>query len=123
MFLSKAERDFLVANKQATHDYYCVKSRLQKKLRQFTTQELPLLIEKGYIDLAEYRKVAENCNVSIALVAQPGRAKEKTITIPTTNNIENESPRWASIPQPKVSVPHNMKSEGLRNLRSARLSY
>jgi hypothetical protein len=58
--LSKAKRDYLVSKDQVKHDYYCVKSRLQKKLKVFSSQELPLLIEKGY--LAEFCKLAENCN-------------------------------------------------------------
>jgi hypothetical protein len=67
-FLSKAERDYLVARDQIKHhDYYCVKSRLLKKLQYFTNQELPLLIEKGY--LAEFCKqqhqhLAENCKMN-----------------------------------------------------------
>jgi hypothetical protein len=74
-FLSRPERDYLTADCQEIserkkHNYYCVKSRLLKKLNLFTTQELPLLIEKGYLnlplDLAECRKqqLAENCKVS-----------------------------------------------------------
>jgi hypothetical protein len=64
MFLSKAERDYLVSKDQASHDYYCVKSRLLKKLKLFSSQELPLLIERGYRDVAEYCKLAEkNCRV------------------------------------------------------------
>jgi hypothetical protein len=63
VFLSAAERDLIMGDLSKQHDYYCVKSRLLKKLRQFATQELPLLIEKGYIDFAEYRKIAENCKI------------------------------------------------------------
>jgi hypothetical protein len=49
-FLSKAERDYLVAaHSIINHDYVCVKSRLQKKLKVFLEKELPLLIEKGYL--------------------------------------------------------------------------
>ena len=50
---------------------YTIRSRLQKKLRQFASQELPILLEKGY--LTEFRNVTENSN---ALVAQPDREKE-----------------------------------------------
>jgi hypothetical protein len=62
MFLSRAERDYLLgATDQINHDYYCVKSRLVKKLKVFAEQELPLLLQKGY--LAEYCKLplAEDC--------------------------------------------------------------
>jgi hypothetical protein len=49
---------------QLSHDYVCVKSRLNKKLKVFVDQELPLLIEKGYLsNIAEFRNIAENCNI------------------------------------------------------------
>jgi hypothetical protein len=76
LFLSKAELDYLTANRQFSEDYrYTIKSRLQKKVQQFTREELPLLVEQGYLDLTEFCKVelTENCKVSNALVAQPGR--------------------------------------------------
>jgi hypothetical protein len=47
-----------------------IKSRLQKKLEVFVNQELPILVEKGYLDVTEFRNVTENCNIQ---VAQPGR--------------------------------------------------
>jgi hypothetical protein len=62
LFLSKAERDYLTSNEEINHDYVCVKSRLRKKLRDFNRQELPLLVEKGLVDIAEIRKIAEYCN-------------------------------------------------------------
>ena len=66
MFLSKAERDYLLSvdRQKTNHDYVCVKSRLHKKLKAFVDQELPLLVEKGYLvnDIAEFRIIAENCN-------------------------------------------------------------
>ena len=63
MFLSKAERDYLTSNEEINHDYVCVKSRLHKKLREFNRQELPLLVQKGLVDIAEICKIAENCKV------------------------------------------------------------
>ena len=74
LFLSKAERDYLLGKDQASHDYVCVNSRLNKKLKVFVDQELPLLLEKGYLsDIAEFRNIADFRNASDALVAQPGR--------------------------------------------------
>ena len=62
--LSKAERDFLVSKDKVDHDYYCVKSRLLKKLNVFISQELPLLQQKGYLpELCKQRNLAENCKV------------------------------------------------------------
>jgi hypothetical protein len=49
-------------------------SRLHKKLKVFVDQELPLLLEKGYLsDIAEFRNIADFRNTSKALVARPGR--------------------------------------------------
>jgi hypothetical protein len=70
---------------------YTIKSRLQKKVQQFAREELPLLVEQGYLDLTEFCKVelTENCKVSNALVAQAGRE------LPTYeiehNMVENKS--------------------------------
>jgi hypothetical protein len=70
LFLSKAERDYLLDRDQASHDYVCVKSRLNKKLKVFFDQELPLLLEKGYLsDIAEICNIADFRNSSNALVA------------------------------------------------------
>jgi hypothetical protein len=74
LFLSKIERDYLLGKDQASHDYVCVKSRLNKKLKVFVDQELPLFLEKGYLsDIAEFRNIADFRNTSKALVAQPCR--------------------------------------------------
>jgi hypothetical protein len=108
----KAEHDYLVSRDKVNHDYYCVKSRLQKKLQQFTMEELPLLIEKGYIDIAEFGKLAENCKIPENQVAQPA---ERRFVLENDNN-ETKSPRWDLNPRPKVSAP---QIAGLRNLRSA----
>jgi len=72
VFLSKAELDYLTAKRQFSTDYaYTIKSRLQHKLKFFASQELPLLVEKGY--LTEFGKLTENCkgfnNVNNALSA------------------------------------------------------
>jgi hypothetical protein len=75
LFLSKAELDYLTANRQFSEDYrYTIKSRLQKKVQQFAREELPLLVEQGYLELTEFCKVelTENCKVSNAFVAQAG---------------------------------------------------
>jgi hypothetical protein len=64
MFLSKGERDYLLSvdRQNSNHDYVCVKSRLNKKLKVFVDQELPLLLSKGYLtDIADFRNIAENC--------------------------------------------------------------
>jgi hypothetical protein len=62
LFLNKAEWDYLTSNRKFDNDYsYTIKSRLVKKINQFINQELPLLIEKGY--LTEFCKLADNCKM------------------------------------------------------------
>ena len=71
LFLSRAEWNYLTANSEISEGYNrVIKSRLQKKLEVFVNQELPILVEKGYLDVTEFRNVTENCNIQ---VAQPGR--------------------------------------------------
>jgi hypothetical protein len=110
LFPSKAELDYLTANREFSEDYsYTIKCRLQKKIERFAKEELSLLVEQGY--LTEFCKLTENSKVSNDLVAQARRAKEVL-----DENVENESPRWDLNPRPKVSAP---QIAGLRNLRSA----
>jgi hypothetical protein len=77
-FLSRAERSYLAVvdrqqKKKISDDYgYTIKSRLCKKVQHFVSQELPLLVERGYLerkDLTEFCKseppnLTENCKVS-----------------------------------------------------------
>lgn len=65
LFLSKAEWNYLTANSEVSGGYgRVIKSRLQKKLEVFVNQELPILVEKGYLDVTEFcnGSVTENCN-------------------------------------------------------------
>ena len=75
LFLSKAELDYLTTNRQFGEDYrYTIKSRLQKKIQQFARDELPLLVEQGYLDLTEFCKLTEYCKESNAKVDQADTA-------------------------------------------------
>jgi len=50
LFLSQAEREYLTSKQHFNTQYaYTIKSRFQKKLEQFARQELPLLVEQGYL--------------------------------------------------------------------------
>jgi hypothetical protein len=76
LFLSKAERDYLLSagtSLQISDGYSrVIKSRLQKKIERFASEELPILIEKGFILSSmlpanvvteiRNRSVAKNCN-------------------------------------------------------------
>jgi hypothetical protein len=56
------ELDYLTAKRRFSTEYaYTIKSRLQKKLQLFASQELPLLVEQGY--LTEFCKLTENNKV------------------------------------------------------------
>jgi hypothetical protein len=127
LFLSKAERDYLLDIDQASHDYVCVKSRLNKKLKVFVDQELPLLLEKGYLinNIAEFRNIADFRNAPNGLVAQP--AERGFVTgMNGNNNDDNEikSPRWDLNPRPKVSAPpFRIMERGITKPSLCRLSY
>jgi hypothetical protein len=121
LFLSKAERDYLLGKDKASHDYVCVKSRLNKKLKVFVDQELPLLLEKGYLsDIAEFRNIADFRNTSNSLVAQPA---ERGFVVEKRD--ENKSPRWDLNPRPKVSAPpfRIIMERGITKPSLCRLSY
>jgi hypothetical protein len=82
LFLNKAEWDYLTSNRKFDNDYsYTIKSRLVKKLNQFINQELPLLIEKGY--LTEFCKLADNCKMQqgtgFSLVKIPPNTGDKQL--------------------------------------------
>jgi hypothetical protein len=96
LFLSKAERDYLLDIDQASHDYVCVKSRLNRKLKVFVDPELPLLLEKGYLsDIAEFRNIADFRNAPNGLVAQLAERSFVTgINDNNNDNNESKSPRW-----------------------------
>jgi hypothetical protein len=100
MFLSKAEWDYLTSNRQFDDDYsYTIKSRLVKKINQFANQELPLLIEKGY--LTEFCKLTDNRKVQrgegSSLVRIPAQASGDTLEISNNYRIKNEKKekKWA----------------------------
>jgi hypothetical protein len=123
LFLSKAERDYLTANPEISGGYSrVIKSRLQKKIQRFAMEELPILVEKGYLDVTEFRNVTGNCN---ALVAQP--AERGFVTgINGKNNDDNEikSPRWDLNPRPKVSAPpFRIMERGITKPSLCQLSY
>ena len=69
VFLTKAERDFLLTKREFTRDQqYYVKSRLLKKMKFLFDTELPLIAKNGYLtpeDLAAFSKdLAAGCKVS-----------------------------------------------------------
>jgi hypothetical protein len=50
MLLTRTELDFLLGKREFSKGYsYTTKSRLLKKLELLVNQELPILIEKGYL--------------------------------------------------------------------------
>ena len=69
VFLTNAERDFLLNKREFTQDQqYYVKSRLLKKMKFLFDTELPLIAKNGYLtpeDLAAFSKdLAAGCKVS-----------------------------------------------------------
>jgi hypothetical protein len=123
LFLSKAERDYLLDREQASHDYVCVKSRLNKKLKVFVDQELPLLLQTGYLsDIAELRNIADFRNAPAALVAQ--LAEQGFAVSSTAENTERtESPRRDLNARPKVYETFALPAELLGLLVSFPVSH
>jgi hypothetical protein len=69
LFLTKAERDFLLNRRGFTRDQqYYLKSRLVKKVKLLFGTELPLIAKNGYLipdDLAAFSKdLAACCKIS-----------------------------------------------------------
>lgn len=68
VLLSKAELAYLKDSRQFSAEYAStIRYRLNKKLRQFATEELPTLLQSGYL-LTEFRhaydsSLTENCQV------------------------------------------------------------
>ena len=112
MFLSKAELNYLTANSEINVGYgRVIKFRLQKKIEVFVNQELPILIEKGYVDVTEFRNITENRKDSSALVAQ--LAERGFASHNEENNHENISPSRDLNPGPKVFATFPEKERGI----------
>jgi hypothetical protein len=110
----------LLGRREFTRDRgYYIKSRLLKNVKALYGIELPLLDEKGYLAACS-KNLAAGCKVSRVLVAQPGRANGD-ILLGIENENNDKSPRRDLDARPKVFAPTQIG--GLRNLRSARLSY
>ena len=96
-----------------------IRSRLQKKIEVFVKQEVPILVEKGYLDVTEFRNVTENRNALVAQLA------ERSFVYDNQNEIDNESksPRWDLNPRPKVSAPLLRDERGITKPSLCQLSY
>ena len=110
MFLSKAELDYLTANRQFSEDYrYTIKSRLQKKVQQFAREELLLLLEQGYLDLTEFRKLTENC-------------KEQRLSLirilPNSSGISLESSNIPRTEDKKTNGPSRIRTNDPRHVKA-----
>jgi hypothetical protein len=77
-----------------------IKSRLNKKVKDFADNELTILVEKGYLDVTEFRNVTENCNALVAQLAERGFDYDDD-----SYDNENKSPSRDLNPGPKVSAP------------------
>ncbi len=87
MFLSKAERDFLLNTGREiskTQQRY-IRYKLRRKLKQFYGVELPLLIEKGYV----ITSVAANTNA----VASGGHVPHEHTNKTSVKHAQNDTTR------------------------------
>ena|SRR5918999_4524953 len=140
MFLSKAERDYLIAdfttNKFNPGYDRVIRSRLNKKIQQFVNQELPLLMEKGYVNVTEFRdsSVTENRNMPMSITTEGfkptrpfGHGGEHSNDIYTSSTSENNCGgrlAWQGvgllIPCPKGRVGSNFRARTERKSHSPR---
>jgi hypothetical protein len=91
-FLSKAERDYLLSSgEQIISPGYnrVIRSRLHKKVQQFVSQELPILVQNGYYVpspvVIEFRNATENSNVEPTCPFGHGRFSNDIIENVSTN--------------------------------------
>lgn len=112
LFLSKAEWDYLTSNRQFDNDYsYTIKSRLFKKLHRFTSQELPLLVEKGY--LTEFCKLTDNCKVQ----QEEG---DSLVRIPPQTSVDRlESSNCFEVTDKKTSGPAEIRTPDPRHVKAS----
>jgi hypothetical protein len=85
LFLSKAERDFLLSigrEISKTQQRY-IRYKLRRKLKQFCGVELPLLIEKGYV----ITSVAANTNA----VAAGGHVSHEQTNKTSVEHAQNDT--------------------------------
>jgi hypothetical protein len=120
LFLSKAEREFLMDNSVISGSYSrVIRSRLQKKLKVFVNQELPMLVEKGYLEVTEFRNITENSNALVAQLAERGFGYYDD-----SYDNENKSPSRDLNPGPKVSAPSfRIMERGITKPSLCQLSY
>jgi hypothetical protein len=76
-----------------------------------------MLIEKGYLDVTEFRNITENRNALVAQLAVGGFGYDHQ------NKNENISPRWDLNPRPKVSAPPLRDERGITKPSLCQLSY
>jgi hypothetical protein len=113
LFLSKAERDYLMANSDVSGGYSrVIKSRLQKKIEVFVNRELPILVEKGYLDVTEFRNgsVTENCN------RQEG--EDSMVTIPTRTSDNQLSYEHVITKTTRKSGPKGIRTLDPRHVKA-----
>ena len=120
MFLSKAERDYLLTSTSQQHnsnnDGYSrvIKSRLHKKVQQFISQELPLLVQNGYV--TKFCNVTENSNVEPTCPFGHGEVSNFNIISESESNLERGSP---SLVGRGIANPMSERTRGFEMLSSS----
>jgi hypothetical protein len=89
-----------------------IKSRLQKKIEVFVNRELPILVEKGYLDVTEFRNgsVTENCN------RQEG--EDSMVTIPTRTSDNQLSYEHVITKTTRKSGPKGIRTLDPRHVKA-----
>jgi hypothetical protein len=112
LFLSAAERNYLVGGTaNLKNDGYrrVIRSRLHKKVQQFISQELPLLVESGYV--TKFCNVTENSNVEPACPFGHG-IRNKNINIISKTEAPNTERGSPSLVGRGIANPMSERTRG-----------
>jgi hypothetical protein len=83
MLLTRTERDFLLGKREFSKGYsYTTKSRLLKKLELLVNEELPILIEKGYL--------TADCKVSNRDLTVGYKVRDSVVRISRRDSVKEE---------------------------------
>jgi hypothetical protein len=116
LFLSKAERDFLLQRQEINKNQQrYIRYKLRRKIKHFYNNELPLLIEHGYIVAGG---AANDCGVAASTHSADSRA---TVSPQTSDKLVNDEAILAKRSKrtgPRGFDPLTCGSEDRRDIRT-----
>jgi hypothetical protein len=86
--LTRTEIEWLLGNVKVSRTYkYRIKSDIKKKLEIFTDLEIPLLIEKGFIDITDLSKYTQNLRTNPQMNNYDMPINSSYLQIPSQNMV------------------------------------